>query len=160
MQIAAGFVHFGAGNPSLTKTCATVLSHRAPTKMHNLRTSLPKDALINPRASASRTPLLLRFVSSRSVRDPTEHRELPPLYESSGVVGFQSSVIHALSAPPGLPKSAVRSPHLARQQQLKAYKLRLRLPSPGLRCRNTEIYWPLPITWWSCTSFQSLWLIF
>jgi len=29
MQIAAGFVHFGAGNPNLTKTCATVLSHRS-----------------------------------------------------------------------------------------------------------------------------------
>src|SRR6185295_5931171 len=128
MQIAAGFVHFGGGNPSLTKPCATVRSHRAPAKMHNLRTScplasrlhgatlgaLPKDALINTGVSASRTPLLLRFVSSRSVRDPTEHRELPPLYEPSGVVGFQSSVIHALSAPPSLPKSAVRSPHLAR----------------------------------------------
>jgi len=67
------------------------------------------------------------------------------LYGPSGVVGFQSYVIHALSAPRGLPKSAVRGPHLARQQQLKAYKLRLRLPSPGLRCRNTQIYWPLRI---------------
>ena len=73
-----GFVHSGAGNISLTRTCATVLSHRSRKDAQS-----PHGTWSSPRSAAT----------------------------------------------------------------IEAYKLRLRLPSPRLRCRHTQIYWPLRITY-------------